>query len=267
MRLSVNKKGVFYGFIFTKKTDKNNIISVTAFDQLRYFKNKDTYVYEDKTASELLKMLASDFNLQIGSVADTGYKIPSRVEDNKSLFDMIQSALDLTLQNAKEMYVLFDSCGKLTLKSMADMIVGLVIDEETAENYDYTSSIDSATYNQIKLMYDNEETGERDIYEVKSSENINKWGVLQFFEKLQKGENGKAKAEALLSLYNSKTRTLSINNALGDVRVRAGTMLVVALSLSDVKLGNLMLVEKCKHTFKNDEHLMNLTLRGGGFIA
>lgn len=260
-------KGFFSGFVFDKKHSKDKVISVTAYDQLRYLKNKDTYVYENKTASEIVKMLAADFNLQIGEIEDTGYKIPSRVEDNKSLFDIIQTALDLTLQNRKEMFVLFDSCGKLTLKSISSMKVMLLIDEETAENFNYSSSIDSQTYNQIKLIYDNEETGERDVFITKSGDNIMNWGVLQFFEKLQKGENGKAKAEALLSLYNSKTRTLSINNALGDIRVRAGCMIAVQLDLGDIKLKNMMLVEKCKHTFKQDEHLMDLTLRGGEFIA
>jgi hypothetical protein len=28
-----------------------------------------------------------------------------------------------------------------------------------------------------------------------------------------------------------------------------------------------MMVEKVKHTFKNNEHFMDLTLRGGDFVA
>lgn len=44
-------------------------------------------------------------------------------------------------------------------------------------------------------------------------------------------------------------------------------MVVVIMDLGDVKLQNLMLVETCKHTFKLDEHTMELKLRGGEFIA
>jgi ApbE superfamily uncharacterized protein (UPF0280 family) len=84
---------------------------------------------------------------------------------------------------------------------------------------------------------------------------------------LQKGENGKAKADALLKLYNSKTRNLKIKNAFGDIQVRAGSLLIVNLSLGDSKVKNFMLVEKVKHTFKLDFHQMDLTLRGGEFIA
>lgn len=267
VRLKVDGKNIFHGFVFTKKRSKDGIISVTAYDQLRYFKNKDTYVYTNKTAGEFIKMLASDFQMQAGSLEDTGFKIASRVEENTTLFDMVQNALDLTMQNKKEMYVVYDDFGKITLKNISSMIVNLLIDEETGENFNYSSSIDSDTYNKIKLTYDNEDTGKRDVYIAKDSSNMNAWGVLQYFETLQKGENGKAKADTLLSLYNKKTRTLSVSNTFGDTRVRAGCMVVVQLDLGDVKVKNLMLVEKCKHIFKESEHFMDLSLRGGEFIA
>lgn len=267
VRMKVNGEDVFFGFIFKKKSDKNETISVTAYDQLRYLKNKDTYVYENKTAGEFIQMIASDFHLQTGDIEDTGFKIASRVEENTSLFDMIQNALDLTLQNKNEMYVLFDNFGKMSLKNISNMQVNLLIDEETGENFDYTSSIDSDTYNKVKLTYDNEKTGTREVYVAQHGENINRWGVLQYFDTLSEGENGQAKADALLSLYNKKTKNLSINNAFGDTRVRAGSLLPVVLNLGDVKVQNLMLVEKCKHEFHESQHLMNLTLRGGEFIA
>ncbi len=267
VRMKVDGQNVFYGFIFKKSREKDSKIKITAYDQLRYLKNKDTYVYTNKTASEVVRMIAADFKMNVGTIEDTGFKIASRVENNTSLFDMIQNALDLTLENQKYMYVLYDDFGKLTLKGLDNMRLNLLIDEETGENFSYTSSIDENTYNRIKLTYDNEKTAKREVYIAQSSKNINQWGILQYYDTLKEGENGQAKANALLNLYNSKTRNLSINNALGDVRVRAGSMVVVMLDLGDVKLKNLMLVEKCKHEFKESQHLMTLTLRGGEFVA
>lgn len=267
VRMKVNGANVFYGFIFKMKRDKQRIITVTAYDQLRYLKNKDTYVYENKTAGDFIKMIAADYNLQTGSIENTGFNIVSRIEENTSLFDMIQNALDLTLQNQKYMYVMYDDFGKIALKGLDNMRLDLLIDEDTGENFDYTSSIDDKTYNRVKLTFDNEETGTREVFIAQDSKNMNTWGVLQYFDTLQKGENGAAKANALLSLYNKKTRNLTIKNAFGDVRVRAGSMVVVDLNLGDIKVKNLMLVEKCKHEFKESKHLMNLTLRGGEFIA
>lgn len=267
VRFKWNDNKIFYGFIFSKKRDKEKFYSITAYDQLRYLKNKDTYVYENKTANEVIKMICDDFNMKAGTLEDTKYKIPSRVEDNQALWDIIQSSLDLTLTNKKSMYVMYDDFGKVTLKSLKNMYVNLLIDEETGQNFDYESSIDDSTYNQIKLVYDNEKTGKRDVYIAKDSSHINSWGVLQYYDTLQDSENGKTKADALLSLYNTKTRKLSIKKALGDCRVRAGSMVGVIMDLDDVKVKNYMLVESCKHTFKNNEHLMDLTLRGGGFVG
>lgn len=272
VRLTVDGKKVFFGWVFKKSRTRDQIISVTAYDQLRYLQNKDTKTYEGKKASEFIKMLAADYTLNLGSIADTGYVIASRVEENSSLFDMIGNALDLTVTNTGNMFILYDDFGSLTLKSLEDMRVGtgnqfLVIDEETGQNFDYTSSIDDDTYNRIKLTYDNDESGVREVYVAQSGENINKWGILQYFDTIQKGENGQAKADALLKLYNQKTRKLVIKEALGDTRVRAGSLIVVNLELGDINVKNFMLVEKCVHTFKESEHWMDLTLRGGEFVA
>ena len=267
VRFKWGKQNVFYGFIFTKKMDKDRVITVTAYDQLRYLKNKETYVYENKTAGEVIKMICDDFKMQTGSIEDTKYRIASRVEYGQTLFDIIYNALDLTLTNANNLYVMYDDFGKVTLKAMNNMIVNILIDEETGQNFDYTSGIDESTYNKVKLIYDNEETGQRDVYIAQDSNNMNNWGVLQYYDTLSKGENGQAKADALLKLYNQKTRKLSISGAFGDCRVRAGSMLGVIMNFGDVKLKNYMVVETCKHSFKLNEHTMDLTLRGGEFIG
>ena len=267
VRLTVDGTGIFFGFVFQMAPKKGGTMEIKAYDQLRYFKNKDTYVYENKTAGELLQMLCADFNLNAGQIEDTGYKIESRVEDGQTLFDIMQNALDLTLLNTGQMYVMFDDFGALALRNISGMAYNLLISENTAEDYKYTVSIDGETYNQIKLVFDNEETGKRDVYMTKHTGNINKWGILQYYDTLQKGENGAAKAEALLSLYNKETRNLSISNAFGDVNIRAGCMIVVMLDLGDMQLSNLMLVEKCKHTFQEHVHFMDLTLRGSGIDA
>lgn len=267
-----NGQDVFFGFVFKQKKAKEPVITVTAYDQLRYLKNKDTIVYENQTADQLVQMIAANYSLMAGPMEHTNYVIESRVEENTSLFEMIQNAFDLTLTNTGEMFVLYDDFGKLTLKNLSSMMVGssgawLMIDEETGENYEYMSSIDDNTYNKIKLTYDNDSTGVREVYVTQDSVNIGKWGILQYFDTLKKGENGQAKAEALLKLYNRKTRSLKLTKVLGDNRVRAGSMIVVNLDLGDWKVRNFMLVESCKHTYREGEHWMDITLRGGEEIG
>lgn len=267
--IRVRYKGVnvFYGFIFSKKRDKDNKIKVTAYDQLRYLKNKDTYVYENKTASEVIKMVTEDFKLECGNIQDTKYKIPSRVEEDKTLFDIILGALDDTVQNTGNMYIFYDDFGKLTLKHINSLKLDLIIDADSIENFDYSTSIDKNTYNQIKLSKENKETGKREIYIAKDSSNINKWGLIQYFETIDENVNGKEKADTLLKLYNQTVRSLTVKGAIGDIRVRGGCIVPTKLNLGDMLLQKYMIVDKVVHRFRNNEHFMDLTLVGGEFIS
>ncbi len=268
-RFSVDGTPVFYGFVFEKsrKGSTDNIIQITVYDQLYYLKNKDTYVYADKTASDVIRMIAEDFQLNVGDLEDTSHVIESRVEDNQTLFDIIQTALDETLKATTQMYVLYDDVGKLTLKNIGNMKLDLLMDEDTVGDFDYTSSIASQTYDKIKLSYENSDTGTREIFIAQDSSNINQWGVLQYYEKLDSTTNAKAMADSLLDLYNTKTRTLKLKDVLGDIRVRAGTLLVVMLGLGDINVSSYLMVEQVKHTFNNEQHLMDLNMRGGTFVT
>lgn len=265
--LTVDGVRLFYGFVFQKQRNKKGIITVVAYDQLRYLKNKDTISYENLTATGLIKRIADDYRLECGELEDTGIKRESRYEDNQTLFDIIQNALDFTLEHRGVLYVLYDDFGKLSLKNIESMKLDLLIDSETGQNFDYTSSIDGSTYNRIKLQYDNEETGFRDTYIAQDSNRFNEWGILQYFEKINEEVNGKAKADALLLLYNQKTRNLTINDAFGDLRVRAGSSIAVSLDIGDIVINNsYMVVEKVTHKFKESFHTMDLNLRGGGGV-
>lgn len=257
-------KNVFFGFVFTKSRDKEQIIKVTAYDQLRYLKNKDTYLYKKKKASDVVKMIAKDFNLNTGAIEDTRYVIPSRIRENMTLFDIIYDALDLTLLNRRKLYVLYDNFGKLTLKDVETMKVpDLVLGEYNSQNFSYTTDIDSDTYNKVKLYRENEDTGKREIYIAQDGKNINNWGVLQYFDKVDEDTNAKVKAESILKLKNKKKRTLQLKNVLGDTRVRAGTSVMTLIRhIGDISIQQYMLVEKAKHVFSNDEHWMTLDLRG-----
>lgn len=268
-RFSVDGTAIFYGFVFEKSRKGSNpkVITVTAYDQLYYLKNKDTYVYEGKSAADVIRMIAEDFQLKVGSLASTGYTIASRVEDNQALSDIIQNALDLTLDATGNMFVFYDDVGKLTLKKLADMKLNMLVSAETAGEFTYTSSIASQTYNKIKLLYENKDTGKREIYIAQDSTHIGDWGVLQYSDKISSNANAKAMADALLNLYNTKTRTLKLSNVLGDKRVRGGSLLVVLLELGDINLSSYLMVEQVKHSFNNNQHLMEMKLRGGTFVA
>ncbi|WP_337983453.1 XkdQ/YqbQ family protein [Lysinibacillus sp. C5.1] len=267
VRFDYDGHKIFFGFVFTKKRNNNRLISVTCYDQLRYFKNKDTYVYANKTAAQVLQMIAEDFRLKTGIVANTKHVIASRVEDNQELFTIMDNALSETTLNTGDLYVLYDDYGALNLRNIKMLKSDLLIDEESGESFEYTTSIDENTYNKIKLVRENKKTGKREIYIAQDSSKMNEWGVLQMTDKLDEKENGKAKADGMLALYNRKSRKLHINKVFGDPNVRGGTTLGVQMYLGDITVAHFMLVETVKHTFKESDHRMDLKLIGGDFVA
>lgn len=263
VRLDVNGKSVFFGFIFERSWNREGQVKVSVYDQLRYLKNTDSYNYSNLSTGEVILMIARDYNLQTGELIDTGHKL-SRNRPDKTLFDIILDSLDLTLIHTGKMYVLYDDAGKLALNDVENMKLDIMIDDSTAQDYDYKISIDSNTYNQIKLYYDNNDTKKREVYMTKATETINKWGILQKNESIEKGVNGQSVAERYLNLYNRPSRSLSVKGAFGDIRVRAGCLIPVLLNIKEMELKNYLLVESVTHKIDEGIHTMDLTLRGVG---
>ena len=256
-----DEKPVFAGYVFTKKRDREHHIEVTCYDQIRYLKNKFTYVFENKTATQIIQSLCKDLNLNTGSMDNTGYVIPSLAEENKAALDIVLGVLDDTLVNTGNMFTFYDDFGTLKLKNSANMVSNTLIMEDTAENFDYKSSIDDETYNSIVLYYKEDDT-KIELYSASSQSNIGKWGLLRYFEEVKNKTIAQNKANSLLKLYNRKTRELKVNKAFGDVTVRGGTLIPVKLNLGDIITNNYMLVHKVVHNFENDYYTMDLTLEG-----
>lgn len=259
-------KGVFYGFVFTlSRSGADGRLHITAYDQLRYLKNKDSYIYGNKTAGELVQMIADDFSLKAGEIAATGYRIPYRVEDGKTLFDIIETALDLTYENTGREFVLYDDFGKLRLAALEELETNLLMDETAIEGFSYESSIDRETYNKIKLLHEDGRKNLRQVFVREDRETQQNWGVLQNFSHVSGDEDGYQKAATLLKEHNKKWKTLTLSKAAGDLRVRAGSSLWVKLDLKNEQVDRRMVVQNVKHSFMDGEHRMDLSLKGGDF--
>ena len=264
----VDGKDFFRGYIVTMERGKQNILKFTAVDQLFYLiKNKASYNYQGWTLGQLLRTIAADFQLSVGATEDGGYVIKSRVEQDETLLDIILNAFDEAALNANQLYVLYDDCGLLTMKNMESMRLDLLVDEGCAEDYRYSTSIENGVYNKIRVVHEDRDAGKRGIYEASDTANMARWGVLQLTEKVETSETARQKAQTMLNLFNRPRRTFSIQNALGDTRVRGGSMIGVKMKVGKQNIMQFFVVSSVTHTFKESQHLMNLSLMGGLFSA
>ena len=96
--------------------------------------------------------------------------------------------------------------------------------------------------------------------EAKDSANIGRWGLLRLYQTVD-GETNTAKmreqAETMLSYYNRRLRTLSVES-LGVLGLRAGMMILMKIQgLGDIDLDQYVMIEKITHTFENEKHTMS----------
>ena len=253
--------GVFFGYVFKVDFDKSDTISYVCYDIIRYWLNKDIYVFSGMTATQIIKKLAIDTKFTIGDLEDTGYVCPTRVEDGSTLLDMACRALSVTTVNTGKVFVLFDDFGALKLKSIESMKLPISIgDGQLLTDYKHSRDIDSDTCNKIILIKTDKATGEKKPYVLQDDVNISKWGKLQYYENVNDDMNEaqiNEKKKQILKSKNRVKKSFTID-CVGDLRIRAGNTIYV--NVSDININQKFLVETAEHKFSGGEHTMNLTL-------
>ncbi|MFS1514551.1 hypothetical protein VQL36_19290 [Chengkuizengella sp. SCS-71B] len=252
-------KKIFKGYIFKTDRNKDRELKVLAYDQIRYLMMNDTYVFSNVTATQIIQQIASDFQLQVGELEDTEHKV-KLVEDNQKLLDIINKALDFTLIATGKNFVLYDDVDQLTLKNIESLAVDISLGNDSLM-YDYKHSISiEDSYNQIKVVQDNKETGRRDVYIIKDSETISEWGLLQFYKKVENMNPAQIEAltEQLAELKNREQKKLKVE-AMGDLKIRAGSY--VPIFIEELGIGQNFLIDECTHQFEGNVHTMKLELK------
>lgn len=274
-KISLFLKGVsvFESFLFERKYSKSFKVDITCYDILRYLKNKDILIVKNKSATDILKQIATAYGLPLGAVEDTKYVIPKMRSSNEELFATIQKALANTLTSTGKKFLLLVKDGKICLQDMTSesLNVPILLDAETLQNYEVTSSIDKDTYNTVKLYYDDKKNGVRSIYVASSNANIARWGLLQTTESLNNNTaiNPIEKAKVMLSNYNSIKRTLRLTGCAGDIRVQGGSNVWAMLSNElDVQISvpnekgeikaQKVFVQSVTHHIQKDMHTMDI---------
>ncbi|WP_085829399.1 XkdQ/YqbQ family protein [Clostridium massiliodielmoense] len=259
---------VFYGYVFDNGGGKDPEIKLTAYDQIRYLLFNDTYVFKNKKASQIITQIAKDTGIRMGTIEDTGYIIPQILEDDKKLLDIIYSSLDKTLMSTKQTYALYDDFGYLTLRNINNMKQAAVIsDDSNLGDYSWSNSIDDETYNRVKIVRDNKETKGRDVYIAQDSNNIAKWGRLQYYKKVDEKLN-KAQIQEIvnstLKLKNREKKTLKLKDVVStdlvqDLKLRAGSGVFV--DIKEKRIKQYYLIEEATHKFEKGNLVMDFDLK------
>lgn len=264
VRFITDDSKVFYGYVFRTTNTDEDALSVTAYDQLRYFKYKDSIMVNNYNLSELIKNICIKQKLEYGVIEDTGYSLGDVLYKGKTYLDMAYDSIANTLVATQKKYILYDDFGSICLREANNLRLPLIIgDKSMAYSYEYERSIDGETYNRVKIAKKSvDDSNNAYLDQSVVAEDINnqsKWGILQYYEEVDTDmteAKRKQRAADLLKLYNAEERKLSLN-CLGDSRVRAGTS--IRVTLSNLMIDQYFIVKKAVHTYL-PVHTMELEL-------
>lgn len=265
---------VFYGYIIS--TSKGYAwCDIEAYDQLYYMKrNKVRMSYENITASQLILRIIEDYKYDLVSettLMDPGYVLPARVEENQTLLDIIQTAIDETKENTGMNYYLWDDAGNICfttenwLAGEINLLVtlGYIQDrsyEQSLENYYTNARIEKNISSDTNKENGNSEKSVETYTASNGTESM--YGTLEYFDTASDDENGQNLANQILDNQNGIPVTLNLSGVQGDVRVMGGTPILVDFFTWDNKefIRGWFRTTSVTHTFGQGLHTMDVTL-------
>lgn len=254
---------IFYGFLFTTKQDTKKY-SCVCYDQLRYFKAKNSIIRPVSTLSEFLNTVAVAIGdrVRLGQVDSTVAKLTQYRFIDQTHLDMIYKSIEENLCANGYWYVLRDNFGAIELRDLVDLRLSILIgDGSMATGFDYERSIDEDSYNYIKVAKDDNKTGICNTYVAMDPGNIKKWGKMILFDKVSAELNESQlaiRANQLLQLKNRETQTLKID-CMGDTRVLGGSG--IRVNIAEAGLNLWAVADRVTHNFAHNKHTMSLELK------
>lgn len=254
---SYNGAELFRGIIMTQTQTNKKTMTFTAYDNGIYLaNNKDTFTYENKTATEVFKDCCTRFGLPMGEVANCTYKIPELTKSKTTAFDAIADALSLDFDATGIRHYVASEKGQIKLLTRRENIMQWVIEVgQNLTSYSYTRSIEDIK-TRVKMVSKEGTT----LAEKSNAALEKKIGVFQEIDKPDESLTTAQINDLISSILDEKStpeRTLNVE-AVGIAEVISG--IGVYIIIPELDLSRTFYVDEDVHTFKDNMHTMSLKL-------
>ncbi|MFD2671031.1 XkdQ/YqbQ family protein [Marinicrinis sediminis] len=250
---------IFRGFIFSSTMDMNGGMSIVAYDANIYLtKTTDSRRFRHHTATQIIHQLCQDYDIPFGVLEDTEYVHPSLIMRNKTLWDMMITALTETFNQTGERFFIYSAKGKLELRKVKTASPFLLQSGFSLLDLSCSRSIEDLR-NQIRLKV-GDEIDYTDLSLINDPPSIERYGLMQHEESMDAGTNKSQldqRARQLLRELNQVKKEISVE-AIGDIRVTSGSSVRVKETMNQVDA--IYYVVSDSHSFSNGVHQMSLGL-------
>ncbi len=254
---------LFRGLVMRQSRTQDRTLTVVAYDSAIYLSNNmDSFKYKKKTLTNIFLDICKRFGLSKGEVAQVSYKIPTLVQVNTTLYDIICMALSQTYYATGDRYYIISKGGQLHLLKRREQITKLVL--ETGQegspygnltNYSYAKDITN-TRTRLKLISQKGKT----ITQWADQDLESKIGVMQEVQVPDESlKKKKLKTMVVTMLDELKMPAESLDvTAFGISSIYSG--MAIYVSIPEIGIGRTFYVDADTHTWDGDYHTMRLTL-------
>ncbi|MCM3599397.1 hypothetical protein M3175_01535 [Robertmurraya korlensis] len=245
------KTTLFSGYLFKKELSySSKAISFLAYDPMVYIlKSSGSYNFTKTTLGAVVRKVAADLGIPVGSIVDSGIGITLEAEISINCYQMLLSACKEAKKSTKRIYLPVIQSGKLSIIAAGQEVSNFrLANKENITDSTYSETIENVI-NKVLIVDDK---GNR-IGQV-TGEGLNTWGIFQDVYEKQEDKNATTEAKKLL---HGMDREASLE-CLGDVRCISGR----AVRIRDpyTGLSGLFYIDEDTHTWSNGNHTMSLTL-------
>lgn len=245
----------FSGVIFqTSRDSSSNIFSVSCYDRGVYLaKNKTTRKFKNCSVASVITQACNDVGISVGKLCDGLNTIVNFIADNMSYSEIIQKACSYAkAQNGKDYYYYIDNQEKLCVVHSKQKIDSYVLKADA--NIDHSNHSESIE-DMVNTVMVVDDKGAQ-VSTVSNGGDVSKYGKMQAVYKVDKKQDTKTQAHAMLKPVDYKSSV----SAIGNIQCISGCTITV----QDEQLKGDFLITADSHTIENNKHTMDLDLRYAG---
>ena len=249
----VNGDEVYFGQIYDiVRSSAIGTLTFSSADMMRnLLESSGRYNFKNLTPEDIAAMVLNDVQVPYNNLAVTNYPIKSMIVDSKSIYDIIMSAYT----------VAYKATGKRYLPMIWHRAFGVWEAVYSVGNFELSdkNNIISININEscgqltnLIKIYDDKGM---QIGEVRDDESISKFGIFQQNYSVEDKVDPMTAAKNMLKVLPEQNITIS---AIGDINCLSGYSVIVNDSATG--LSGKYWIKSDKHTFSNNNHMMELEL-------